>query len=70
MTAKKKSQAPKQLRITWIKSAIGYRRDQGATIRALGLHRLHQSVIQEDTPVIRGMVFKVRHLVRVEEVEA
>ena len=40
------------------------------TIRALGLRRLHQSVIHEDTPVIRGMVFKVKHLVQVEEVEA
>ena len=71
MTPRKKA-APKakQLRITWHKSAIGYHRDQGATIRALGLRRLNQSVIQADTPVIRGMIFKVRHLVHVEEVEA
>jgi large subunit ribosomal protein L30 len=71
MTPKKK-EAPqvKQLRITWHKSAIGYAKDQRATVRALGLHRLHQSVIHDDTPVIRGMVLKVRHLVHVEEVEA
>jgi large subunit ribosomal protein L30 len=67
---KKETPQVKQLRITWHKSAIGYSRDQGATIRALGLHRLNQSVIHDDTPVIRGMAFKVRHLVHVEEVEA
>lgn len=65
----RKRSPERQLRITWVKSAIGYRRDQRATIRALGLRRLNQSVIQEDTPVIRGMVFKVQHLVEVEEVE-
>lgn len=69
MTARKKA-ATKRLRITWVKSAIGHPRDQRATIRALGLHRLHESVLHDDTPVIRGMVFKVRHLVQVEEVEA
>ena len=71
MTPRKQA-APKvkQLRITWVKSGIGHPHDQRATVRALGLHRLHQSVIQDDTPVIRGMVFKVRHLVQVEEVEA
>jgi large subunit ribosomal protein L30 len=71
MSPKKKA-APKvkQLRITWHKSTIGYPRDQRGTIRALGLHRLNESVIHDDNPVIRGMVFKVRHLVRVEEVEA
>jgi large subunit ribosomal protein L30 len=57
-----------RLRITWRKSAIGYRRDQKATIRALGLRRLGQTVEHQDTPAIRGMVFKVRHLVTVEEV--
>jgi len=67
---KRKAGKPKQLRVTWVKSTIGYRQDQRGTIRALGLRRLHQSVIHDDTPVIRGMVFKVRHLVRVEEVEA
>jgi large subunit ribosomal protein L30 len=58
----------KQLKITQVKSAIGKKKDQGATLRALGLRRIRHSVIQDDTPVIRGMVFKVKHLVEVEEV--
>ncbi|MBI2861881.1 MAG: 50S ribosomal protein L30 [Chloroflexi bacterium] len=58
-----------KLRITWVKSAIGYRQRQKETIRSLRLHRLHQTVEWPDTPVIRGMVHAVRHLVRVEEVE-
>jgi large subunit ribosomal protein L30 len=57
-----------RLRVTWRKSAIGYSEDQKQTIRALGLKRLGQVVEHEDTPAIRGMVFKVRHLVQVEEV--
>jgi len=40
------------------------------TVRALGLHRLHQTVVQEDSPSLRGMLLKVNHLVRVEEQEA
>lgn len=56
------------LKITWKKSAIGYERDQRETIRALGLRRLNHTVVKEDTPTVRGMVFKVRHLVEVEEV--
>ena len=58
-----------RVRIIWKKSAIGYARDQKATIRALGLRRLHHSVEHEDTPSIRGMVMKVRHLVTVEELD-
>lgn len=57
-----------QLKITWKKSAIGRQQDQKDTIRALGLRRLNHTVVQDDTPTIRGMVFKVRHLVEVEEV--
>ena len=57
-----------QLKITYTKSSIGYAKDQKATVRSLGLRKLHQSVLQEDTPAIRGMAFKVRHLVSVEEV--
>jgi large subunit ribosomal protein L30 len=60
----------KKLRITWVKSSIGYSRRQKGTIRALGFRRLGDVVEQADTPVIRGMVDKVSHLVRVEEVEA
>jgi len=58
-----------RLRITWTKSAIGYAERQKATIRALGLKRIRHSVEHDDTPAIRGMAHKVRHLVTVEEVE-
>ena len=54
------------MRITWRKSAIGYPRDQRATLAALGLSRLNQTVEQEASPAIQGMVFKVRHLVSVD----
>ncbi len=57
-----------RLKITYRKSAIGYSRDQKATIRSLGLRRLNSVVIHDDTPTIRGMIFKVRHLVSVEEI--
>lgn len=57
-----------KLRITYTKSSIGYSRDQKATVRSLGLRKLNSTVVQEDTPPIRGMIFKVRHLVRVEDV--
>lgn len=58
-----------KLRITYTKSAIGYKKDQKGTIRALGLRKLNQVVEQEDTAVIRGMINKVSHLVSVEEVK-
>lgn len=57
-----------RLKITYRKSAIGYSHDQKATIRSLGLRRLNSTVIHDDTPTIRGMIFKVRHLVSVEEI--
>ena len=57
-----------KLSVTWKVSGIGYKRDQRRTIEALGLRKLHQTVIHDDTPSIRGMVFKVRHLVEVSEV--
>ncbi|MDO8849046.1 MAG: 50S ribosomal protein L30 [Coriobacteriia bacterium] len=60
--------AEKKLRITQVRSAIGLPKDQKATVRALGLKRMNDTVEQADTPVIRGMVFKVKHLVRVDEV--
>ena len=56
-----------KLKITWVKSAIGYKKNQKATIVALGLKRIGQTIEQPDLPQIRGMVFTVRHLVRVEE---
>ena len=58
-----------KLNVTWVKSGIGYARDQRQSIRALGLDRLNQSVKHDDSPSIRGMLAKVRHLVRVEEVD-
>lgn len=58
-----------RLRITYTKSATGSRKSQRATIRALGLRRLSQTVEHDDNPVIRGMVNKVSHLVTVEEVK-
>lgn len=59
----------KQLKITLVTSPIACLKDQQATVKALGLRKLHQSVVREDTPSTRGMIFKVRHLVRVEEME-
>ena len=52
--------------IRWVKSQIGYDRRQRATLRGLGLKRLNQRVELEDTPAVRGMIRKVRHLVVVE----
>jgi len=59
----------KELRITQIRSIIGYKIKQKRTVRALGLHHIRDSVIKEDTPVIRGMINKVSHIVRFEELE-
>ena len=59
----------KMLRITQIRSTIGYKTKQKRTVRSLGLHRIRDSVIKEDTPVIRGMINRVSHIVRVEELE-
>lgn len=58
-----------KLLITYKKSSIGYSEAQKQTIRSLGLRKLNQKVIQPDTPTVRGMVFKVRHLVVVEEID-
>ena len=58
-----------KLRIKYQKSAIGYKKDQKGTIRALGFKKLNQVVEHDDTPVIRGMINKVSHLVTVEEVK-
>ena len=58
-----------QLKITWTKSYIGKPRDQRRVIHALGLKRLHHTVIHGDNSTVRGMVRKVGHLLAVEEVE-
>ena len=57
-----------KLKVTWVKSAIDRPKDQKDTVRRLGLHRLNDTVVQEDRPEIRGMIAKVAHLVTVEEV--
>lgn len=56
-----------KLSITWSRSHIGAEERERRTIRALGLRRLHQVVEREDTPTLRGMLFKVRHLVEVSD---
>ncbi|MEM7535669.1 MAG: 50S ribosomal protein L30 [Chloroflexota bacterium] len=61
------SQEQKTIQITLWKSPIGYHKSQKATLKALGLHKLNQTVVRPDTPPIRGMVNKVSHLVRVDE---
>ena len=58
-----------RLQITYTKSAIGYARDQGHTVRSLGLRRLGQTVEHPDTADVRGMIGKVSHLVTVHEAE-
>jgi len=57
-----------KLRVKWVKGEIGYSTDQKATIRALGLRKLQQTVEHEENPVMRGMIRKGNHLVKVEEV--
>ena len=56
-----------RLKITYVRSVIGQKPDQERTVQALGLRRLNQTVEHEDSPQLRGMVHKVRHLVKVEE---
>ena len=58
-----------KLRVTYVKSSIGYNKRQKSTIKALGLRKLNQTVEHDDTPVIRGMINSVSHLVAVEEVK-
>ena len=57
-----------KLRVTQRRSVIDRPKDQKSTVRRLGLHRINDSIIKEDRPEIRGMIFKVKHLVSVEEV--
>jgi len=56
-----------RLHITWVKSGIGYDMIQKRTLKALGFKRLNQSVTHDDTRSVRGMIKKVKHLVKVEE---
>ncbi len=59
-----------KLKITQVRSAIGRHISQKKTVRALGIRKMHQTVVHDDTPQIRGMITKVRHLLEVEEVDA
>ena len=63
----KKETGSKTLRVTLVRSPIGYTKDQKATVRALGIHRMHQTVEHKDNPAVRGMIQKIIHLVQVEE---
>ena len=58
------------LRVTQVRSTIGCKENQRATLRSLGLRKIHQSVDRADTPQVRGMIHTVRHLVTVEEVSS
>ena len=59
-----------QVKITLTRSLIGYPKDQRATVKALGLTKIRTSVVKEDSPTLRGMIHKVEHMVKVEEVKA
>ncbi len=64
------SQSPgKVIRVTLVKSPIGFSKRHKATVRALGLHKLHQTVEHLETPSLRGMLYIVNHLIKVEEVK-
>jgi large subunit ribosomal protein L30 len=63
-----KKAAKKTLRVTQVRSTISCPADQGATMRALGLKRINDSIEQVDNPAVRGMIFKIKHLVKVEEI--
>lgn len=59
----------KKLKITLVRSKYGWKPDQVATIKGLGLRKIGQTVIREDTPHIRGMIRKIEHIVKVEEID-
>ena len=67
--SKSKTSKGKTVRITLVKSPIGYNKRQKATVQALGLHRMQQTVEQVDSMTLRGMLAKVSHLVKIEEEE-
>lgn len=59
--------ATKTVRVTWVRSDIGYPKDQKATIRAIGFKRLNQTLELPDSPQLRGQIFKVKHMLKVDE---
>jgi large subunit ribosomal protein L30 len=58
-----------QLKVTQVRSSIGTKQNQRDTLRTLGLRKIRQSVVREDSPHTRGLIHTVRHLVTVEEVD-
>jgi large subunit ribosomal protein L30 len=63
----KKESTGKTIKVTLVRSPIGYTKDQKETAKALGLRRLHQTIEHKDSPALRGMIRKIVHLVQVEE---
>ena len=63
----KRSSKSKKIRVTLVRSPIGYSQRQKRTVKALGLRKVHQTVEQVDTPAVRGMIASIPHLVEVEE---
>jgi large subunit ribosomal protein L30 len=63
----KETATGKTIRVTLTRSPIGYPKDQKATVKALGLRRMHQTVEQKDNPAVRGMIQKVIHMLKIEE---
>ncbi|HUI87561.1 MAG TPA: 50S ribosomal protein L30 [Anaerolineales bacterium] len=63
----RKESPAKTIRVTLVRSPIGYTKDQKETVLALGLRRLHQTIEHKDTPALRGMLNKVIHLLKIEE---
>ena len=63
----KKENTGKTIRVTLVRSPIGYTKDQKETVIALGLRRMHQTIEHKDTPALRGMLNKVIHLLKIEE---
>ncbi len=61
------SESTKTIQVTLVRSPIGYEKSQKATVKALGLRKMHQTVEKTDTPMVRGLINKVRHLVSVTE---
>ena len=63
----KQETVDKTVRVTLVRSPIGYTKDQKQTVLALGLRRMHQTVEHQDNPAVRGMIRKIIHLLRIEE---
>ena len=66
---KKSKETTRKIRVTLVRSAIGFSKKHKGTVKALGLNRLNKSVVHDETPAIKGMLYKVNHLVEIEQVE-